>query len=143
MPKFSLRAALVTVAVLALWLGVNQLDDNFGYSVRQVMWILLFAYPIPCIIYHRGRIQAFWIGFIITLVFTVVFHSLRTLGSANFYVQIPPRVYFASELAQAITGTEESIAGRVIIYCVTDAWILLPCVLMGWLSARMSKRQTL
>jgi hypothetical protein len=71
MPRFGTRSLLIGFAVLALWLstltGYEAGDDVRAAILQAGIFAAAFA-----AIYHRGRQQAFWLGFVGALLLVAI-----------------------------------------------------------------------
>ena len=62
-PRFQLSTALCVVAAICLWFATISMGD-FGFNVRFIFMMFLWAYPIWGVAYRRGRERCFWVGFL-------------------------------------------------------------------------------
>ncbi len=61
--KFSLSTMLIVIAAIAVWLGTFTITSQVGSDVRQVCRVLVLVWAAANVIYARGWVRAFWLGF--------------------------------------------------------------------------------
>jgi hypothetical protein len=67
MPRFGIKSALIAIAVIAVWLSTFK-GYSGGRDVRACIVLTIALASFLAVIYFRGRRQAFWIGFLVSIV---------------------------------------------------------------------------
>jgi hypothetical protein len=66
MPRFGIKSLLILLAVVGLLLSTSS-----GYTgsqdIRAILLLLIFLTAGLAALFYRGRRQAFWIGFVVTM----------------------------------------------------------------------------
>jgi hypothetical protein len=86
MPRFSSNALLIGVAVIAMWLATFSIPQNppldVGYQIRSAMVLAVWILAGGAALYFRGKRQAFWLGFFVTM--TMVWAQSGLFVKPNF-----------------------------------------------------------
>ena len=86
MPRFSATALLLGVALIAVWLATFSITSlphsDVGHQIRSAIVLAIWILAGAAAFYHRGKRQAFWLGFFVTM--TLVWAQSGLFVKPNF-----------------------------------------------------------
>jgi hypothetical protein len=119
------------MAFLAAWLATTQVEHELGIGLRRGLWFLVFAAPLFCAIYHRGKVQAFWVGVLLALVMIAL--------PANWpLARYQPQFEYAHLLARYFAERAPATSFHAIYFALYDSFSLLGAVALGAVTGLIS-----